>query len=82
MQISGTDIQGIASKVFSVFKGIVCKLWWFDSVNEKLHGTCKTWDRYTTIMIMMMMVIVNIYGMFSITIYKAPLQIVYVNIAL
>lgn len=40
MQISKKDIQGIASDVCYLLKGLLCKLRYFDSISKKLPLNC------------------------------------------
>lgn len=68
MQISKRDIRGIALNVSCLFKGILCELCFFKFYKWKVNWICKTTDHY-----MLMMITVNIYGMFSID--NAALQI-------
>lgn len=56
-----------------LLKEIVCKRWHFNSIREKLLGTCKTTGHHAT-----MRMPVNIHGLLSM--YKAPLQILDINI--
>lgn len=69
MQVGRRNIQGIVFNVSFLFKGIFCKLWYFHSISKKLLGTYRTTDLRT----MMMMMMVDTYGMFCM--YKTPLQL-------